>query len=112
MTKNEQMLAALQQSWSIETSSKWTKDNPAAGQCGVTALVVSDWLGGEILKTQLPDGWHYYNRIEGIRCDFTASQFSAKIPYSDTPSSREEAFTDTNERQYECLKEKVAAAHN
>jgi hypothetical protein len=37
--------------WSIESSSKWTPQNPAKEQCGVTALVVNDIFGGEILKT-------------------------------------------------------------
>jgi hypothetical protein len=56
--------------WSIESSSKWSSQNPANGQCGVTALVVNDLFGGEILKTKTPEGWHYYNKIDGIRCDF------------------------------------------
>ena len=43
----------LRRSWSIETSSHWTHDNPASGQCGVTALVVHDKFGGEILKTDV-----------------------------------------------------------
>lgn len=47
---------ALFQSWSLRSSSKWTKDNPAMGQCGVTALVVNDLIGGEIMKTKLPGG--------------------------------------------------------
>lgn len=41
---------ALIKSWSIETSSKWTSENPAKGQCGVTALVVQDIYGGKIKK--------------------------------------------------------------
>jgi hypothetical protein len=47
------MQEALLKSWSINSSSKWTKDNPAKGQCGVTALVVNDLLGGLIRKTPL-----------------------------------------------------------
>ncbi|MEB9972481.1 hypothetical protein P4K82_12925 [Bacillus cereus] len=43
------------QSWSIESSSKWTLNNPAMGQCGVTALVINDLFGGEILMTELED---------------------------------------------------------
>jgi hypothetical protein len=93
--------------WSIESSSKWTAENPAKGQCGVTALVVHDIFGGDILKTETPDGWHYYNRIDGIRCDFTESQFTEKLHYQDIPSNREEAFRDTNEKQYNYLKRMV-----
>ena len=43
----------LTRAWSVETSSKWRRDNPACGQCSVTALVVQDLLGGEILKTNV-----------------------------------------------------------
>jgi hypothetical protein len=61
----EKLLNALFKSWSLESSSKWSEDTPAKGQCGVTALVVNDIFGGEILKTKLADGWFFYNRING-----------------------------------------------
>ena len=98
---------ALFKSWSLESSSKWSKNNPAMGQCGVTALVVNDILGGEIKKTKLPSGWHFYNIINGKRCDFTDSQFTEDILYMDIPSNREEAYKDTNEKQYNLLKYNV-----
>ncbi len=44
------MANALSKSWSVESSKKWSRDNPSAGQCGVTALVVNDLLGDEIKK--------------------------------------------------------------
>ncbi|WP_429908023.1 YunG family protein [Geobacillus thermodenitrificans] len=97
----------LMKVWSIESSSKWTPQNPAKGQCGVTALVVNDIFGGEILKTLTPEGWHFYNKINGQLYDLTESQFSEAIEYMDIPSNREEAFSDTNERQYNYLKQNV-----
>lgn len=63
--KFEEIMEVLIKSWSLESSSKWSEDNPAKGQCGVTALVINDLLGGEIKKTKLPDGWHFYNIING-----------------------------------------------
>lgn len=107
MSRIEKINQALLRSWSFESSSKWSYDNPAKGQCGVTALVVNDILGGEILKTKLPEGWHYYNIIGGKRYDFTASQFSEQIEYMDIPSDREEAYSDSNDRQYNYLKQRV-----
>lgn len=95
--------AVLEASWSLESSTLWRKDNPAAGQCGVSALVAQDHLGGEILKTKFGELWHFYNRIDGARVDFTESQFDAPISYSDLPSDREEAFADTNSEQYAYL---------
>lgn len=103
----EQLTNALSKAWSLQTSSKWSAENPAKGQCGVTTLVVNELLGGEIKKTKLPDGWHFYNYIDGKRYDFTASQFSGAIVYLDIPSNRVEALSDTNEKQYSYLKQRV-----
>jgi hypothetical protein len=97
----------LLKSWSLESSSRWLEENPACGQCGVTALVINDIFGGEILKTNILGVWHFYNRIDDNRYDFTVSQFSGMPRYMDVLSSREEAFTDTSEAQYENLKSKV-----
>ncbi len=99
----------LLRAWSIETSSKWTKENPARGQCGVTALVVQDLLNGDIVKTPLTEGWHFYNVIEGNRYDFSDSQFESPIHYENLPSNREEAFSDTNTLQYNHLTQSLIA---
>lgn len=103
----QDLQGVLYKAWSIKSSSKWTPENPALGQCGVTALVVNDLLGGDILKTQSSGGIHFYNRISGRRYDFTKSQFIVPIIYEDLPSSREEAFSDTNAEQYNYLKSSV-----
>ncbi len=101
------VLNALRQAWSAQSSSKWRIGNPAKGQCGVTSLVVQDILGGEIRKTRLDEGWHFYNVINGERMDFTEEQFSSKIDYQDIDSNRAEAYLDTNRAQYSYLKSQV-----
>lgn len=98
------ILEILLEAWSKESSTQWTENNPAKGQCGVTSLVVHDYFGGDILKTKIEESWHYYNRIDGERLDFTASQFDVEPVYLDIESNREEAFTDTNQNQYNYLK--------
>ncbi|PCI88706.1 MAG: hypothetical protein COB24_01710 [Hyphomicrobiales bacterium] len=95
---------ALLNSWSLESSSLWTEENPAAGHCGATALVVNDIMGGDILKTRFEGLWHFYNRIDDKIVDFTKSQFSALPTYDNIISNRIEAFEDTNEAQYNFLK--------
>lgn len=82
---------ALRKAWSLSTASKWTADNPAAGQCNVTSLLIHELFGGDLLMTLLPDGNHFYNRIGGRRYDFTASQFDRPITYMDLPASRTDA---------------------
>ena len=100
LSKITEIEEALKKVWSIKSSSLYTPANPAKSQCGVTSLVVNDLLGGEILKTKVGSQWHFYNKIGGSRVDLTASQFKEDIHYNDVPSTREEAFDDTNELQY------------
>lgn len=54
---------------------------PARGQCGTTALVVHDLLGGSLMIADVEhrgrvDGVHYWNRLpSGLELDFTRQQF-------------------------------------
>lgn len=103
------LLARLRSAWSTETSSKWRSGNPACGQCSVTALVLHDLLGGDILKTSVDGQWHFYNRIGGQRLDLTDTQFEQSIEYQDLPSNRAEALEDTSAQQYEILKRRITS---
>jgi len=47
-------------------------DNPAKGQDSIISQLVHDIFGGEILKTRKKRGWYFYNRVEGLRIDFTS----------------------------------------
>ncbi|MFR9772261.1 hypothetical protein [Nocardia sp. SC052] len=73
---------ALQKSWSADTSSAqdWTARNGAKGQCAVTACVVQDYLGGDLVNTiaTLPSTStvsHYFNVVDGEAIDLTCEQF-------------------------------------
>lgn len=96
--------------WPVETGRHWRAENPAPGQCSVTALVVRDVLGGEILKTEVNGAGHFYNAIGGRRVDFTASQFAGPIGYDDSPSDRAEALADTTPDYYRLLRKRVTTA--
>lgn len=107
----DRLRVALPKAWSLETAVQWRPENPALGQCNVTAAVICDLFGGEILRTRLPEVWHYYNRIEGRRVDFTDSQFTAPgaifaAPerYDDEVATREDAMTGIPQREYDTLK--------
>lgn len=104
----ETLRALFHKSWSRRTSTLWTAGTPSRGQCGVTALVVNDYFGGEILKTPVGAAWHFYNRVGGRVLDLTADQFSGTIEYAHIPSSREEAFADTSRPQYSELARRFA----
>ena len=102
--EKDRVAAALRASWSSSTSGQWLPGNPARGQCNVTALLVHELFGGEILKTALPEGDHFYNRIDGRRIDLTDGQFATPISYLDVVSDRREALAGTSASQYEALK--------
>jgi mutator protein MutT len=59
----------------------WGPENPARGQCGSTALVVQDLLGGELIigpvhVDGVKIGHHWWNRLpDGATVDLTAGQF-------------------------------------
>jgi hypothetical protein len=94
---------ALREAWSAHSSSKWTADAPAAGQCSPTALLIQERFGGSILKTPFEGAWHFYNLIGGQRFDFTAEQFKFAPIYEDHPATREEALLDCSEEQHAAL---------
>ncbi|MBD8877971.1 YunG family protein [Roseibium polysiphoniae] len=107
-----QIRAALKKAWSLETAVQWTEENPALGQCNVTAAVIEDLFGGEILRTALPGVMHYYNRIDRQTIDFTDSQFSGPRSVFEAPSSYDHELTTHDaamvgipRREFDTLKE-------
>ncbi len=79
---------AIRACWSSETCDPvdledWSDAEPARGQCAVTALVVQDILGGELLVAEVHhadgtrQGVHYWNRLAGgVEVDLTRAQFT------------------------------------
>ncbi|WP_327678850.1 YunG family protein [Kitasatospora sp. NBC_00458] len=77
---------AIRSSWGVDTCAPedlahWRPDNPARGQCGATALVVHDLLGGELMMGEVYVGGvrtdlHWWNRsAAGVEVDLTRSRF-------------------------------------
>jgi hypothetical protein len=102
--EKNRVAAALLASWSLKTSGQWLATNPARGQCNVTALLINELFGGQILKTPLPEGDHFYNRIDGQRIDLTDVQFDIPVNYLDIESDRTEALAGTSAAKYAALK--------
>jgi hypothetical protein len=79
--------AAIRAAWNVDTCDPvdvpdWRPDNPSRGQCGVTALVLHDLLGGDLLLAEIHhadgtrQGVHYWNRLpNGLEIDLTRAQF-------------------------------------
>jgi hypothetical protein len=106
---------ALINSWSKDTCMIFDEDYPYYGQCAQTTIIIFERFGGEILKTK---GWpknegngrHFYNRINGVRYDFTAEQFTDipdytyNLEYQDIISSVDEAATEADSKQIMALR--------
>lgn len=108
--------AALDLAWSLETAPQWSAENPANGQCNVTAAVICDLFGGAVLRTRIGDLWHYYNQIDGRRADLSDSQFTrpnARFdlpnPYEDKPTTRDAAMVGIPQREYDALRSALLA---
>lgn len=66
--------------WSKETSYFGAKSDGSRGQCYVTALLVKELLGGDILMGNVPNReppeTHYWNRLpDGTELDLTSDQY-------------------------------------
>jgi hypothetical protein len=112
-----QLEAAIRASWSAETSDRpdsWTSDNPAYQQCDVTARVVRDYLGGEILVAGVVlDGArvdrHAWNRLaSGLVLDLTREQFRDGERLEE-PAVDDVVRIDRNLERYELLAARVRA---
>ena len=62
---------AIKLSWPLDSNPEFVSKNPSDANDGKTSLLNYDIFGGEILKTSDKSGWHFYNRIQGERVDFT-----------------------------------------
>ncbi|MEU9109655.1 alpha/beta hydrolase [Streptomyces xanthophaeus] len=80
--------AAIRAGWSADTCEQadisripWTAENPAWGQCDITAVAVQDIVGGELVLGEVfldgrQEGYHWWNLLPGgIRIDLTREQF-------------------------------------
>ena len=67
--------------------------NPATDQDSLISMLIHDIFGGEILKTHKRKGWYFYNRINGVRIDFTGAEIKKSNDdkkFEDIPTTPDE----------------------
>jgi hypothetical protein len=105
--------AIIARGWSADTSDSFHPCTPSKGQCAVTALVVQDWLGGDLLRAPYCDGdekgSHYWNRLpSGEEVDITRDQFKSPLFGSAEVRTRDYLLSNVNTRaRYIALKEGI-----
>ena len=104
----------LRRSWSRATSSdpeNWSAHNPSLGQCAVTALVIQDAAGGELLRTTIGGVSHYWNRLpSGEEIDLTRGQFGEAADDDHPPEARSREYVlsyDATRERYDLLRRAV-----
>jgi hypothetical protein len=109
--------AAIRAAWGRDTSDdpdEWSEENPARGQCAVTALLIRELLGGEILVANvLRDGRrvdrHAWNRLpSGLTLDLTREQFT-NGEHLGEPAAEEPILTHRNPERVATLRARVRA---
>lgn len=86
---------ALRESLALENNPKTVPPEVTPqGQDTVISLLIHDVFGGEILKTRFKKGWHFYNRVDGERIDFTypGVNRSTAHKFEDIPATPEEPY--------------------
>lgn len=63
------------------------------------SLLIHDVFGGEILKTHKKSRWHFYNRINGERIDFTRSR-KYEEKFEDIPATPDETHDYVDQIDY------------
>lgn len=74
-----------------------------SGQDSFISLLIHDIFGGEILKTPKKQNWHFYNRIDGERVDFTSikeGQYKGATGFEDIPSTPDETYAYIDQADY------------
>ena len=110
----EQFIAAIEKSWGKDTAYRkdapfWSLENPARGQCAITALIVNDYYGGQIYSGVSDTGiYHYWNVIDGNKVDLTEKQFETKLVFNNTKEWERGALLATGDvlERYITLKER------
>lgn len=107
--------------WTAATAAgtTWTTQRPATGQCAVTALIVQQLLGGDLVRVLNPDRTgqpisHYFNVLpDGTELDLTRDQFDIWNPTDRQVRSRRSVLDHPETLQrYARLTGRLRAAGN
>ncbi len=110
---------AIRHSWGSDScyeKALWDAGNPSRGQAATTALVLLDFLGGDLLEARVSrDGLsiehHYWMRLpSGVEIDLTRDQFDDDLTIGDPEvRQRPPRLKWQARKQYRALLDRVNA---
>ncbi len=104
----------FKKAWTKETcypgsKDKWSEKIPEIGQCAITALIIQDLFGGDIVKNDKLH--HYFNFIDMETLDFTKWQFEEadfeNFDYDRMVDREELLLNDDTKQRYFKLKDNL-----
>jgi hypothetical protein len=78
-------------------------EDTAEDRDSLVSMLIHDYFGGEILKTKKKRGWHFYNRVDGLRVDLTRTELDESEKekhFEDIPSSPDETYCFYEQEEY------------
>lgn len=107
----EELTHALKLSWDDQTSAERDSLGTVAsrGQCAVSALIIQDEFGGDLMRAEVAGVSHYWNQLpDGSEVDVTRDQFDSWYPVGVAVRDRAYvlSFPDTAAR-YTILRHRV-----
>ena len=114
---------ALKASWAADTCSPddferagWSPENPAWGHCDITALLINDIFGGDLVLGEVfagaeQQGYHWWNRLDSdLDVDLTRSQFrSGQLVVETKVMRRPQERPQRRYKEYLLLRKRVEA---
>jgi hypothetical protein len=114
---------ALHACWAADTCSPddlaragWWPDNPAWGHCDITALIVNDLFGGDLMLGEVylageQHGYHWWNRLgSGLEIDLTREQFRlGQVITTPRVVKRPKGPLPRRWEEYQLLRERLAS---
>ena len=104
---------ALKRCLTPDSNRRLMSGNQTVGQDSLISLMIHDVFGGEILKTHKKNNWHFYNRIDGERVDFTRSKMGKSIKasgFEDIPATPNETYDYFDQVDYTTFFTKFVSA--
>jgi len=80
-----------------------TPDVRKSEEDSLISLLIHDIFGGEILKTKKNRGWHFYNRVDGLRVDLSRLELDKSDKekrFEDIPATPDETYCYYEQEEY------------
>lgn len=93
--ERQALLQIIRSAWDERTTDDWHPEDPARHHCGVTALVVQDFLGGTIVRNVINGRTVYFSRLPDGGDLFHSDEYEGQARHwpTDQEQTRDQMMT-------------------